>query len=68
MKNKHAKYTGLHTHDITRKARERVRFCYCCELTGHQAKNCLSSSSTKISNGIRIRQQVNEKCTGLNSK
>jgi len=49
IKDKHVKYHGIHTHDIRKKVRHRVRLCYCCRQTGHQAKNCLRNTSTKTS-------------------
>jgi len=49
MKNKHTKYHGLHTHDIRKKVRFRMRLCYCCRQTGYQAKNCLSNTNTTTS-------------------
>ena len=58
MKNKLAKYHGLHTHDIRKKVRRGRRFCYCCRQTGHQAKNCLRNTNTTTSKRKMYRTEL----------
>jgi len=49
MRDKYAQYYGFHAHNIKKKVRHRVRLCYCCRQTGHQAKGCSWNTSTNTS-------------------
>jgi len=49
MRDKNAHYHGFHAHDTKKKVGHRVRLCYCCRQTGHQAKGCSWNTSTNTS-------------------